>query len=502
MSDEFAPPSPPAAARMPTYVVILLVVGGLIVGVLVFCALKALYAKRRRSRTAPADGDARPLAPGRMLTRSFTSKALHAASAFMDGTKLAVKGIGSGASTAVGAASAVSAAIKTAVVWDERAALDAEATAAVEQQLDKYMELVKCVRLFAEMGESEIEAAAREVQVRHFKEGEVIYDEGDMGHECWVLEEGKCYASKYVWSMSQSNVKEWKETRAYKPGKFGSYFGERGLLRTEPRNLRITCRTDVKAVRISAETYVTCARISEKKEELIRGIELFAQMTDEQVGKLGQVMWKRRFEDGDSLLTQGAPAAGFYIIESGEAIATKRDVEVERYTAGAIVGEEVLSSKGACAKSVRHATASEPSRPHPLSLSRCPLALQVRASGELVGFAITRAEFEERLGPLHKLQAEQFAADPRKLISDFYKAGDKSGPSGVLAARGGAAAAEGTPQTDWFAVYRPCSRDSIAKMLGTVAVGKGLNIKGKSAKKNRLSGFVPFLQVREPHLNA
>ena len=51
--------------------------------------------------------------------------------------------------------------------------------------------------------------------------------------------------------------------------------------------------------------------------------------------------------------------------------------------------------------------------------------------------------------------------------------------------------------THWFAVYRPCSRDSIAKMLGRVGVGKGLNIKGKSAQKNRLSGFVPFLQIHD-----
>ena len=43
----------------------------------------------------------------------------------------------------------------------------------------------------------------------------------------------------------------------------------------------------------------------------------------------------------------------------------------------------------------------------------------------------------------------------------------------------------------------PRSRDSIAKMLGRVGVGKGLNIKGKSAQKNRLSGFVPFLQIHD-----
>ena len=35
------------------------------------------------------------------------------------------------------------------------------------------------------------------------------------------------------------------------------------------------------------------------------------------------------------------------------------------------------------------------------------------------------------------------------------------------------------------------------RMLNQTAVGKGLNVKGKSAKRNHLSGFVPFLQISE-----
>ena len=34
-------------------------------------------------------------------------------------------------------------------------------------------------------------------------------------------------------------------------------------------------------------------------------------------------------------------------------------------------------------------------------------------------------------------------------------------------------------------------------MLNQTAVGKGLNVKGKSAKRNHLSGFVPFLQISD-----
>lgn len=46
-----------------------------------------------------------------------------------------------------------------------------------------------------------------------------------------------------------------------------------------------------------------------------------------------------------------------------------------------------------------------------------------------------------------------------------------------------------------FTVWRPCSSDAIRKMVEGQAVGKGLDIKGKSAKAGELSGFVPYLQI-------
>ena len=48
-----------------------------------------------------------------------------------------------------------------------------------------------------------------------------------------------------------------------------------------------------------------------------------------------------------------------------------------------------------------------------------------------------------------------------------------------------------------FTVWRPCSVDAIRKMISGQAVGKGLEIKGKSAKMGSLSGFVPYLQIHE-----
>ena len=48
-----------------------------------------------------------------------------------------------------------------------------------------------------------------------------------------------------------------------------------------------------------------------------------------------------------------------------------------------------------------------------------------------------------------------------------------------------------------FSVWRPTSIDSIRKMMTGQGTGKGLDIKGKSAKKGKLSAYVPFLQIHE-----
>lgn len=51
--------------------------------------------------------------------------------------------------------------------------------------------------------------------------------------------------------------------------------------------------------------------------------------------------------------------------------------------------------------------------------------------------------------------------------------------------------------SNFFTVWRPTSRDAIRLMMAGKATGKGLNVKGKSAKRGKLSGFVPFLQISE-----
>ena len=48
-----------------------------------------------------------------------------------------------------------------------------------------------------------------------------------------------------------------------------------------------------------------------------------------------------------------------------------------------------------------------------------------------------------------------------------------------------------------FTVWRPTSDEAIKNMMLGIATGKGLDIKGKSAKKGNISSYVPFIQIYE-----
>ena len=92
------------------------------------------------------------------------------------------------------------------------------------------------------------------------------------------------------------------------------------------------------------------------------------------------------------------------------------------------------------------------------------------------------------------------ARDPRHQILEYFKPGDGRGPLGYL--HDHHVAAQGPPSS-FFSVWRPTSLKAIKMMMHGSATGKGLNIKGKSAKGGVLSGFVPFLQIStEAHKRA
>jgi len=82
--------------------------------------------------------------------------------------------------------------------------------------------------------------------------------------------------------------------------------------------------------------------------------------------------------------------------------------------------------------------------------------------------------------PIQRWLTSFYRSDPRWQVYNFFK--------------------RLQPGASVFTVWRPTSVDAIRRMIAGDAVGKGLEIKGKSAHSGVLSGYVPFLQIdQEEH---
>eukprot|EP00931_Biecheleriopsis_adriatica_P049431 TRINITY_DN28597_c0_g1_i1.p1 TRINITY_DN28597_c0_g1~~TRINITY_DN28597_c0_g1_i1.p1 ORF type:complete len:767 (+),score=166.02 TRINITY_DN28597_c0_g1_i1:31-2331(+) len=320
------------------------------------------------------------------------------------------------------------------------------------------------VKLFQSMADSELAQMEHHLESVFYSPGDKIIVQGQAGDACFIMDEGQSYAEVEINGVPQ-------EVKRYNAGDF---FGERSLLRNEPRAATVIASSEVKVFKLSQAAFAEIIKNRDIKENLIRGARLFETMTDDQVSTLASLLTRKTFKAGHKIILQGEPGLAFYILEKGECVATVKsgssEQEVKRYQPGDLFGEKAL-------------------------LEDAPRGATISAVADVQCYLLSREDFEKNLGPLSQLKAEQYLADPRKLIADFYRTGDARGPRGTLEASN--LKQDLATQTHWFAVYRPCSRDSIAKMVGQVGVGKGLNVKGKSSKKNRLSAFVPFLQISD-----
>lgn len=90
------------------------------------------------------------------------------------------------------------------------------------------------------------------------------------------------------------------------------------------------------------------------------------------------------------------------------------------------------------------------------------------------------------------------SADPRGVLADFFRPGDERGPYGFLRHLSQyPSIRDPDSQSHHFSVWRPTSLTAMRMLFEGSACGKALNIKGKSALKGELCGFVPFLQISE-----
>lgn len=80
--------------------------------------------------------------------------------------------------------------------------------------------------------------------------------------------------------------------------------------------------------------------------ELLKRVPLFQRLSDADLKSLAGTFTDRTFSEGDVLTAEGSGAAGFFVIESGEARVSIDGAEVRTLKAGDYFGEIALIDGG------------------------------------------------------------------------------------------------------------------------------------------------------------
>lgn len=219
--------------------------------------------------------------------------------------------------------------------------------------------LLKCVSgnvLFEDLDESQSRVIVASMYVEKVKPKDVIIKQGDLGDAFYVIESG-----------SFDVIVDGKSVAVLGPDKC---FGELALLYDAPRNATVVAleKATVWVVRrpmfrmAIKQMYV---EQSARYEEILQKIDLFKNMTEERLRKIGDVAIRRIYPPKTDIVVAGQKGDVFYVIMDGTAIWKKPNGETGPITHD-YFGELALMSE----ESVRFATVTSETTLVTLELSR------------------------------------------------------------------------------------------------------------------------------------
>eukprot|EP00164_Ancoracysta_twista_P005943 GFYU01008183.1.p1 GENE.GFYU01008183.1~~GFYU01008183.1.p1 ORF type:complete len:915 (-),score=288.09 GFYU01008183.1:169-2913(-) len=196
-------------------------------------------------------------------------------------------------------------------------------------------------KFLSHCGESDIQVLVNSVVPLTVNAGQTVIQKGDDGNNFYVIDSGK--------------YSVWVEDGLEKPNKHmgpGTAFGELALVYGSPRTATIKAETDGELWVLDRSTFVNilsniAAENLKRLLIVLRKIPLLASLTEAQLETVAQLAVSVTVKNGDYIITQGEIGNEFFIIESGEVMATKKQddgtmLELRKMGAGEYFGENAL----------------------------------------------------------------------------------------------------------------------------------------------------------------
>ena len=131
---------------------------------------------------------------------------------------------------------------------------------AAQKKREKYETFLKNVEILSTIEPYELMQISDALKTATFKKGDFIIKEGEMGDVFYILEEGKCEATK--------TLEPGKPDTVIKEYSVGDYFGERALIKGEPRACNIIAVSDT--VKVISLDRISFKRLLGPIEELLK----------------------------------------------------------------------------------------------------------------------------------------------------------------------------------------------------------------------------------------
>jgi cAMP-dependent protein kinase regulator len=197
--------------------------------------------------------------------------------------------------------------------------------------------------LFSNLDEKDLETVIDAMEEKVFNSGSTVITQGDNGDCLYLIQSGSLDCYKDIDS-------ERKHIKVYSPGEA---FGELALLYNAPRAATIVASSECILWALDRETFnhiVKDAAIKkrERYQAFLKSVEILSGMDSYEISQISDALKTIKFKSGDYIIKQGEMGDNFYIVEDGEAFATKvinegEDAQqVKEYHVGDCFGELAL----------------------------------------------------------------------------------------------------------------------------------------------------------------
>jgi len=180
---------------------------------------------------------------------------------------------------------------------------------------------------------------------KNYKAEQTVIEQGENGDVLYVVEKGELACFKKI-----SEESEPKFLKNYGPG---DAFGELALLYNAPRAATVKAKADSQLWALDRETFNHIVKDASSKrraqyESFLKSVEILSTMDDYEIGQICDALRVASYNAGDVIIREGEMGDVFYVIEAGEAYATKTmepgkpPVQVKDYKKGEYFGELAL----------------------------------------------------------------------------------------------------------------------------------------------------------------